>query len=282
MSNVVKGVYCLTSPSGKRYVGIGLSKGGIKARWNSYRKHRANEQPLLHAALEKYGPDSFKYEVILETDDREKACAVERQLIALWGCQIRSKGYNILSGGDGWIVGTRHSDETKKKLSVIKAGKTPWKAVEASVAARKGKKLSEAHKEKLKAAKAVSTYIMSEETRHKRSLASKGHKRNVGHKVSQETRVKISESNKGKKLSPESIAKRQATRMANGGYRLSDEARNKISEAGRRRRGEKRSAEARANVSLSLIGNKNRLGGNKYLSSLSTSLPNPVNMANLG
>jgi len=30
---IIKGVYCLTFPNGKRYVGIGTSSRGIQVRW---------------------------------------------------------------------------------------------------------------------------------------------------------------------------------------------------------------------------------------------------------
>lgn len=55
----------------------------------------------------------------------------------------------------------------------------------------------------------------SEVTRLKMSNSHKGKT------ISKEIRLKQSQNMKGKKLSPETIAKRQATRMANGGYNWS-------------------------------------------------------------
>lgn len=152
----VKGVYCLTFPNGKRYVGIGVSRFGISGRWSKYRNLRCTDQHALYRALVKYGPDAVSYSVVLETNDPSRAKAVEKQLIALWGLRRRDRGYNITEGGDGVLRGSfsqshraamsasatgasnpfygrKHSDETKAKMSM----------------ARKGRKFSETHRQRI-------------------------------------------------------------------------------------------------------------------------------------
>lgn len=120
---ISKGVYCLTSPSGKRYVGIGLSKkGGINMRWSSYKRLKCKDQSKLYNALKKYGPENFIFEIILETNDVERAKNVEKQLIALWNLKNDKYGYNMTDGGDG-SVGFKHSKETKDKISLTNKGK---------------------------------------------------------------------------------------------------------------------------------------------------------------
>ena len=116
---VTKGVYCLTSPSGKRYVGISTNSTGIEKRWTFYRSLNCKRQPKLYNALKKYGPENFKYEVILETDDRERANRVEKQLIALWNLQNNNYGYNLTEGGSGNVIGKNHTLSSREKMSII-------------------------------------------------------------------------------------------------------------------------------------------------------------------
>lgn len=157
MSKVTKGVYCLTSPSGKRYVGVGTGEGGIEARWQQYKclSSSVKGQKLLYNALKKYGPENFKYEVILETDDIDNALRSEMYLIDVWDLQNREKGYNITAGGQGFFC--KHSEESKKKMSEShllsyangrKLSSTCFKNGK-SIAYFKGKHLSEETKRKL-------------------------------------------------------------------------------------------------------------------------------------
>jgi group I intron endonuclease len=120
----MNGVYCLTAPNGKRYVGKGVRKNskGIESRWNDYKKLRCKSQSRLYNALVKYGPENFKYEVILETSDSTRALKVEEQLIALWNLTNDTKGMNISSGGID-VAGNEsrwngiNAHENKKKTS---------------------------------------------------------------------------------------------------------------------------------------------------------------------
>lgn len=90
---------------------------------------------------------------------------------------------NATAGGDG-TLGWRHNDESKAKM----------------LAKRVGKKLR-----------------LTEEARAKRSAQAKAMSSNS------EVRAKIALSLTGNKLASDSIAKRTATRIANGNYTLSEE-----------------------------------------------------------
>lgn len=125
----LNGVYCLTSPSGKRYVGIAVRalRSGILTRFRNYKKLDCADQPRLFNALKKYGWDSFKKEVVLLTDDRERAGRIEKQLIALWGLNNPARGYNITVGGDG-VVGAVHAPWTEERKRAHGAKVRAWYA----------------------------------------------------------------------------------------------------------------------------------------------------------
>jgi len=78
----------------------------------------------------------------------------------------------------------------------------------------------------------------------------------TGKVASEETREKLRESHLGIKPSAESIAKRLATIEASGGYSHSDQTRAKIGDANRGRKLPPKSAETRAKSSAALTGKK--------------------------
>ena len=55
------GIYSITSPSGKIYIGQSID---IKKRWQYYRTKRTNIQPKLQNSFNKYGVDKHLFEVI--------------------------------------------------------------------------------------------------------------------------------------------------------------------------------------------------------------------------
>jgi hypothetical protein len=113
--------------------------------------------------------------VILEKNLTEiGALAIERRLIRWWG--KKHEGgllYNKADGGEGvtgYNIGHSCSEETKKKLSKIKMGKSYPKLTEANRKTgekRKGTTLSKETKEKLKVSR--SKWSFSEE--HKKNLS---------------------------------------------------------------------------------------------------------------
>lgn len=165
------GIYKITNKlNGKVYIGQSVD---IDTRW---RQHiNAKDNFAIHRAIQKYGKENFKFEVLLE-------CPVdmlnvwERDMIALYDC-ISPNGYNLTEGGEGY----KCSDETRLKMSNI----------------RKGKNRSE--ETKIKISNAQKGKHHSEETRLKMSNTRKGVKLKP---LSEEHKRKISESMKGKKHQP--------------------------------------------------------------------------------
>ena len=55
------GVYLITSPVGKKYVGCSVA---IYKRWNEYKKLRCKKQRKLYHSFLKYGVENHKFEII--------------------------------------------------------------------------------------------------------------------------------------------------------------------------------------------------------------------------
>ena len=98
-----------TSPSGKRYVGI--TKQKPENRWGKGKKYKAN--PYFTKAIEKYGWDNFKHEVLYEVNDLEEAKRLEIETIAKYRSDEREFGYNISKGGDPCNLG--FGEEVRKQ-----------------------------------------------------------------------------------------------------------------------------------------------------------------------
>ena len=139
-------VYMHISPSNKRYIGI--TSRTPEKRWghngNNYRK--TGHHKYFVAAIDKYGWDNFKHEIILTDRSESEAKYAEKYLIAWYkthdGC------YNLTDGGDGtcgfskkpWNKGIPCTDATKIKISKANSGKMGfWK----------GKTLSEETRNKI-------------------------------------------------------------------------------------------------------------------------------------
>ena len=161
-----QGIYKITSPSGRIYIG---QSQNIKIRWYDYKRlYNCKLQPKLYRSLEKYGPENHKFEIIEE-------CLLEQldEREVYWINYYNSikEGLNIKEGG----IGGKHNEETKQKISKALKGKPREEWVK--------KKISEK----------IEGRIFKEEWKEKISNAKKGFK------YSEESRIKMSNSSKGKK-----------------------------------------------------------------------------------
>ena len=161
-----KGIYKITNIiNGKFYIGSASSVGGFKRRWDSHKiglingKHR---NKYLQSAWGKYGKESFIFEIIEIIRD-DKIILIREQYyldtLTSWDTNI---GYNICKIA-GNTLGTKRSKLVKEKMSLSRLKLKP-----------------------------------SIDTRQKMSISRVGNKNNLGKKHSEETKRKISESNKGK------------------------------------------------------------------------------------
>lgn len=153
----------------------------------------AHRNRLHKNIVSKYGKERIGV-FVFPCESEVQAIANEIQQIA----QLRSEGYtlcNFTDGGDG-ISGLRHSEETKKKMSLAAIGNTYGRGC-------KGKSKSPETKARIAAAKLGKKLgPCSPERRAKIALSAIGNKRGLGNKsrlgqhASTETRARMTESQK--------------------------------------------------------------------------------------
>lgn len=109
-------VYKHTFPNGKVYIGITCQQ--VTQRWR--RGNGYHNNIYFTRALQKYGWDKIKHEILFVDLSKEEAQAKEVELIALYNSTDPNFGYNITRGGEA--VG-KFSEETKKKIREANRGK---------------------------------------------------------------------------------------------------------------------------------------------------------------
>lgn len=101
-------IYMYTAHNGKRYVGQTWDEA--KRRWD----HRSvsGKKSVFHAAIKKYGKDSFVYEILHSNiETQEELNRLESEAIARFN-SIAPCGYNLTSGGEGG----KHHENSKQKM----------------------------------------------------------------------------------------------------------------------------------------------------------------------
>jgi group I intron endonuclease len=153
----------------KKYIGI--TKFSIEERFAQHIKRGF----LLTEAIKKYGKEMFSIELIEEVESSERTYELEMFYIKEYNTKAPN-GYNLTDGGDG-IFGWNITDEYREQCS---------------------SRVKELHKNKK-----VGMYGKkhTDETKKKMSDSSKGNQNCLGRVLSDETKLKISESNRGKVLS---------------------------------------------------------------------------------
>lgn len=124
-------VYKHTTPNDKVYIGI--TKHNPSIRWGKG-GYGYRTQVIFYRAIQKYGWDNIKHEILFNSLTREEAEKKEIELIAQYKSDDRQFGYNVSSGGhalsDEGIEriskaqkGRHLSDETRERIRLANLGK---------------------------------------------------------------------------------------------------------------------------------------------------------------
>jgi group I intron endonuclease len=218
-------IYCLTSPSGKKYIGQTIRK--FKERLLEHSTNKRGDCRAINNAIKKYGIENFTKEILIDfgnLDNQILLDSYEIYYINLFGTfNNKEKGYNLSSGGNGG----RPSDETRKKMSYSHSGERNIMY---------GKKHTEETKKKIAKSNAGKTssrkgVVLSEETKRKLSESRKGIiPWNKGIPRTDEEKKKISDANKGRKHTEQSRINMGNSRKGKPRKNHSDETKKKMSE----------------------------------------------------
>ena len=86
-------VYCHTFPNGKKYIGI---SSDCENRWRNGKGYET--QPKMDRAIQKYGWENIKHDIVLSGLSKEQANELEKYLIS--ELNTIQNGYNVTIGGD--------------------------------------------------------------------------------------------------------------------------------------------------------------------------------------
>jgi len=234
-------LYALTFPSGKKYIGI--TAGTLRRRLNLHRSHANRGRPgAVYNAIRKYGTNGFIAEILVRATDWDYLCELEKKAIKAFKTRA-PYGYNLTDGGEG-AQGQVYTPEQRKKMSEGRKGKGTGPRPDL----RGWKHTAEA---KAKISEAGKGRIFSEERRAKIGATKIGNKYNVGSKRSPESRTRMSEWQKGKPKSADTVKKMADSKrgIKRGPHSLA--TRTKMSEAAKRRG---ISEECRAKISATKRG----------------------------
>ncbi len=185
-SEVLVGIYKITSPTKKIYIGQSCD---ILKRFYIYKKLHCKKQTHLYNSFLKYGIDKHKFE-ILTICKEEELNNLEEKYSKDFKSTDREYGLNLRKCG----LQNKHSQESKLKMSLSSLGKR--KSEQARL------KMSETRKEICKEYKFFLGKKHSEKSKIKMSLAKKGKpSKRKGIKLTEDCKKKISETLKSREYS---------------------------------------------------------------------------------
>lgn len=178
-------------PTGKIYIGQTTHTPEQRLKAHIRSACRGSDHKF-HRAIRKYGSENFTVEEVSihYADDKQSLRKIlnKEEISAIKMYDSKKNGYNSTLGGDGGL-GYHFSEEIKSKIS--ERQKEYYKTHDSPF---KGHHFSEETKQYLR--EKFTGRKLSDETRHKMSLARKGYRH------SEETKEKIRQSRLGKKRKP--------------------------------------------------------------------------------
>ena len=197
----MKGIYKISTPSNKVYIGQSVN---IKKRFADHRWPNKRTVSLLARSVKKYGYSAHKFEVIHELPN-DVSKTVLSVYESLYMDLYRSCGVHLLNISDAKEsnYGYKKTQETIEKHRAKLIGRSGH---------RKGTTHTDEAKAVIKAKRALQTNVGGPSVAWNKGMKFPNQK---GRPHTEETKEKLRQISTGKKLSPETIAKRTATLKAN-------------------------------------------------------------------
>ncbi len=107
------GIYKITSPNGKIYIGKSIN---IEKRWNAYKLYNCKGQRQLYNSLKKYKYENHIFEII-HICEKEKLDDAESYYIKLFDCL--NSGLNLLYKGVCGLVLKQQREKIKEKRLIL-------------------------------------------------------------------------------------------------------------------------------------------------------------------
>lgn len=190
------GIYkIINKETGKFYVGSSVD---IRQRWYAHKsklRRGVHSNQHLQNSWNKYGEDSFIFEVLSEVDE-DFLLIEEKRWIDETMCYKRELGYNKAIFPSSPMKGGKHSKQAKQKIGKASTGR--------KLSEQTRKKISNAHKGR----------IFSEETKRKMSAAKVGKAPSCAYdppsekgrkKISDFAKTRTGHKNPNSRLTPEQI-----------------------------------------------------------------------------
>lgn len=206
------GIYKITSPSGKVYIG---QSWNIEKRRQTYSVLRCKSQPKLYNSLVKHGFENHDFTVLEFWEECTQEILDDGEIYFMHHySKLGKELLNVKCGGSygkhspetiAKMIGKKHTEESlekmrgrkqspetiAKKVLALTGKKRPQYIIEKMRLANKGKVYSAERREKIKIA--VNMFCHTDEYRQKISLAGKGKVR------SEESKLRYSAASKGNK-----------------------------------------------------------------------------------
>jgi group I intron endonuclease len=117
MRQIIKGIYKITSPNNKIYIGQSID---ILNRFSSHRSKNIYKLKKLHASFNSYGINNHKFDIIsvLPNDCEQDVLNKYEQIYMDFYRNCNIELLNIKEGGNGY---GKHSEETKKIIKEKRA-----------------------------------------------------------------------------------------------------------------------------------------------------------------